>query len=257
LVLGCQILDCGSYGRPYFIDDRELRWANPAMREPLPQLLRAALTYPRALLSSTNPEHWAKLKRTINSTPLWDLPIAPRWRQILEEDWTNIPNTHSPIAIYRATLQSSATGAFTGTPHNPTGGQLAQRTKITLHFPAPRQRKADKRKADLKRKLRTTIEPLRGSDANGETTSISLALARCTTRRIKHNRRSTYVEEFLVKWDPVDCTLQEAQQQQLRGFVITSVISLDERVLTTLLETATATKRPKGRPRAADRPPLT
>jgi len=84
--------------------------------------------------------------------------------------------------------------------------------------------------------------------------SISLVLARCTPRRIKHNKRSTYVEEFLVQWDPEDFTLQEAQQQQLQGFVITSITSLDERVSTTLLEIATTTKRPRGRPRVADRP---
>jgi hypothetical protein len=65
-------------------------------------------------------------------------------------------------------------------------------------------------KANLKRKLIITIEPLRGSDASGETVSISLVLAKCTPHRIKHNRRSTYVEEFLVQWDPEECTLREA-----------------------------------------------
>mgnify|MGYP006219193183 CR=1 FL=1 len=28
------------------------------------------------------------MKRTIKTTPLWDLPIAMRWRHILDEDWT-------------------------------------------------------------------------------------------------------------------------------------------------------------------------
>ena len=80
-------------------------------------------------------------------------------------------------------------------------------------------------------------------------------LERCTPRRIKHNRRSNYVEEFLVQWDPEECTLQEAQIQQAQGFVITKITSLDEGIPTPLLEAATATKRPRGRPRAADRPP--
>ncbi len=80
-------------------------------------------------------------------------------------------------------------------------------------------------------------------------------LERCTPRRIKHNRRSTYVEEFLVQWDPEECTLQEAQTQQEQGFVITKITSLDEEIPTPLLEAATATKRPIGRPRVADRPP--
>jgi hypothetical protein len=133
-----QILCRGLYGRPYFLDDRELRWANPTMRNPLPQPLRAVLTYLRALFSSTNPDQWDKLKRDIKSTPLWDLPIAQRWRQILEEDWTTIPITPSPLALDRATRQQSITSALTGKPHTPAGGQLATPAKITLHFPSPR-----------------------------------------------------------------------------------------------------------------------
>ena len=52
-----QILGRGLDGRSYFLDDRELLWVNPTMRNPLPRPLRAALTYLRALLSFTNPEH--------------------------------------------------------------------------------------------------------------------------------------------------------------------------------------------------------
>ena len=63
------------------------------------------------------------------------------------------------------------------------------------------------------------------------------------------------MEEFIVEWNPEDCTLNEAQQQPRQGFVVTSIISLDDGVPTALLETATAAKRPKGRPMAADRPP--
>jgi hypothetical protein len=87
--------------------------------------------------------------------------------------------------------------------------------------------------------------------------SISLVLARCTPRRIKHNKRSTYVEEFLVQWDPKDCTLQEAQQQQSQGFVTTLIPNLDATVPTPLLHTATATKRPRGRLRQRTAPPDT
>ena len=170
---------------------------------------------------------------------------------------TTIPNTPSPLALDRATRQQSITSAFTGTTRNPNEGHMAPPAKITLHFPTPRQRRVDKRKADLKRKAITTIEPLRGSDANGENAGISLILARSTPRRIKHNKRSTYVEEFIVQWDPEDCTLHEDQQQQLQGFVITSITSLDNRVPTALLEPATATKRPTDRPKTADRPHLT
>ena len=63
------------------------------------------------------------------------------------------------------------------------------------------------------------------------------------------------MEEFIVQWDPKDCTLHEAQQQHLQGYVITSITILDDRVSTDLLETATAAKRPKGRPKKADRTP--
>ena len=63
------------------------------------------------------------------------------------------------------------------------------------------------------------------------------------------------MEEFLVQWDPEDSTLQEAQIQQSQVFVIASITNLDENVPTPLLHAATITKRPRGIPRAADRPP--
>ncbi len=164
------------------------------------------------MLSSTTPDHLDRLKRGINSTPLWDLPIAHRWRLILEEDWTTILTTPSPLTLDRTTRQQSITSAFNGTSRAPNEGHTAQAAKITLHFPTPRQRRADKRKANLKRKATTTIEPLRDSDANGENADISLILARSTPCRIKHNRRSTYVEKFLIQWDPEKCTIQDAQK---------------------------------------------
>jgi hypothetical protein len=39
-------------GRPYFFDERELKWANPTMSSPLSQELSHALHYLRVLLSS-------------------------------------------------------------------------------------------------------------------------------------------------------------------------------------------------------------
>ena len=80
-----QILGRGRDGRPYFLDDRELHWANPTMKTPLPIPLTSALTYLRSLLSSTDIEPWAKLKRKIKISFLWNLPIAPRWRRIQED----------------------------------------------------------------------------------------------------------------------------------------------------------------------------
>jgi hypothetical protein len=78
---------------------------------------------------------------------------------------------------------------------------------------------------------------------------------RCTLRHIRHNRRSTYLEEFLVQWDLDDCTLQEVQIQQAQGFVITSIISLDAGVPTPLIQAATATKRPRCKPKTLERLP--
>ena len=57
-------------GRPYFIDKRELQWANTAMKMPLPQPLTTSLTSLRALVSSMDHEQWAKLKCKINTSPL-------------------------------------------------------------------------------------------------------------------------------------------------------------------------------------------
>jgi hypothetical protein len=74
-----QILGRGPDGRPYFLDDMELHWIKPNLPKPLPQTLLAALTYLRALLASTDPTHWEKLKRSIKTAPLWVLPIAPIW----------------------------------------------------------------------------------------------------------------------------------------------------------------------------------
>jgi hypothetical protein len=47
-------------------------------------------------------------------------------------------------------------------------------------------------------------------------------------------------------------TLQEAQIQQAQGFVITSITILDAEVPTPLIQAATATKRPRGRPKKGE-----
>jgi len=167
----------------------------------------------------------------------------------------SIPNTPFPLALDRATRHSSIHSALARLPRDPTEGHAGHPPTITLRLPPPRRRKADKRKADLKRKALITREPLRGSDANGENAEISLILEKCTPRRIKHNRRSTYVEDFPVQWDPEDCTLQEAQTQQAQGFVIISITSLDAGVPTPLIQAATATKRPRDRPKISERLP--
>ena len=101
---------------------------------------------PRMLLSSTDPAQWAKLKRNIMTTPLWDLPIAPRWRQILEEGWTTIPATPSPLTLAQATRQQSIMSARTRLPRDPTEGQAGHPPKIMLHFPSPPTKKGRQKK---------------------------------------------------------------------------------------------------------------
>ncbi len=68
---------------------------------------------------------------------MWDLPIVQRWRRILENDWTAIPNTPSPLALDRATLQHFITSEL-ARQRAPTKESLGlPQTKITLHFPPP------------------------------------------------------------------------------------------------------------------------
>ena len=52
-----QILYRGLDIRPYFMEERELQWANPTMLFPLPEALTGALAYLRMLLSSKDPAH--------------------------------------------------------------------------------------------------------------------------------------------------------------------------------------------------------
>jgi hypothetical protein len=64
------------------------------------------------------------------------------------------------------------------------------------------------------------------------------------------------VEEFIIQRDPEDYTLQEAQIKQAQGFCITSITNLDAGVPTPLIQAATATKRPRDRPKNLERLPL-
>jgi len=182
---------------------------------------------------------WAKLKLKIKSAPLWDLPIAPRWQHILKDDCTLIPDTPSPLALDRATLQQYLTSAILKQTSAPTEGTSGPPPELILHFPSPRKKWSHKRKSDLKRKMHITREPLRGSDASGTHVGISLVLERCPPRCVKIGKSSTYVEELPVQRDPEEITIQEAQQQQNQGIEITSIVSLDEKITTSDLHAAT------------------
>ena len=92
--------------------------------------------------------------------------------------------------------------------------------KITFHIPPSRP--------GHKRKTRTTVEPLRGSNVPGNKAAIHHILARFGPKRIEHDRRSTRAEEFLVRREPQTSTFGDALEQCRLGFEVVSVTSLEE-----------------------------
>ena len=56
-----QVICRGLHGRPYFMDGRELQWANPTIEFLLPEALARALDYLRILLSSKDHTQWLSL----------------------------------------------------------------------------------------------------------------------------------------------------------------------------------------------------
>jgi hypothetical protein len=253
-----QILAREPDGRPYFLDDRELKWANPSMDFPLPQDLTQALKYLRTLLSSKNPEDWHRLKTTSSGPESFTLSIAPRWRTIFTTDWHNIPDRPSPLAVSRASRQLTITEAMGNIPPHPARSTRREGTRLVLHFNTKRPR-GPNRKAAFKRQSTPITEPLRDCDAPGENASILSVLARAEPRRNKHNRRFTHVEEFLVQWGPEICTLDEAQEQYIMGFDIVSIASLDSEVPSTDLQQFVSVKRltTQQRRRCKQPPPTT
>jgi hypothetical protein len=81
-----QIIGRAPDGRPYFLEDKELTWANHLVRFPFPQNLVHALTYLKVTLASTSIDHWHIFKRKVAKLSGWDDPIAHRRRSILEMD---------------------------------------------------------------------------------------------------------------------------------------------------------------------------
>ncbi len=130
----------------------------------------------------------------------------------------------------------------------PTGGS-SRPPGIRIHIPPIRP--------DHKRKIPTTREPLRGSDAPGTTAAIHHIMARAEPRRIKHGRKSTWVKEFLVRWEPETSTFGEILEQYRLGFNISSITSREETVSSHLLAPFASTKRlARTQRRAIGRPPL-
>jgi hypothetical protein len=164
---------------------------------PLPQKLTHAIKYLRTLLSSKNPEDWRLRKRKISGSEATNLPIAQRWRDIFVSEWRDLPDKPSPLEVSISSRQPNITDALRNIPPPTSQPTYAGDTRIVLHFKS-RRKKGSKRDPASKRKPVPIIEPLRGSDALGGNASILSVLARAEPRKIKHNRRFTCVEEFLV-----------------------------------------------------------
>ena len=210
---------------------------------PLPQALTQALHYLRVLLSSTYADSWRRLKSIILTLNDHDLPIAPRWRRILDPDWGTLPDKPCPLILARVTRQPTIVEAFRHTPP-PQPHKTGDTTpRLEMHFRTRGKQWPSKRGPANKRKVPQTIAPLRGSDAPKGSASIQKILVRSNPRRIKHNRRSTYVEEFLVQWGPEQCTLAEALEQYSMGLNIASITSLDDKVPSTDLQPFVSVKR--------------
>jgi len=153
--------------RPYFLDEREIKWANPTMRLPLPQALTHALHYLRVLLSSKDAASWRRLKSIIPIRKEHDLPIAPRWRRILGPDWGNLLDTPCPLVVARVTRQPNIVEASMHIPPPPPHPNGKTAPRLVMHFMPRSKQGASKRGPSNKRKVPQTIAPTRGSDACG------------------------------------------------------------------------------------------
>jgi len=166
---------------------------HPAMYFPLLQTLTHALGYLRALLSSsTDASHWQRLCTKTSAPYGGDHPIAPRWRIL-------IPDKPVLLTVGRASRQLSIERSLLHPTRSLTRANTIRGIHIVLNFAAKGRDGATKHRAALKRKAPTTVKPIRGSNAPGDKVAIHHILARCDPRRIRHNLRSTWVENFLVQ----------------------------------------------------------
>ena len=161
------------------------------MRFSLPQNRVHILKYVRMTLASTSMAHWYIIKSKVTKIFGWDGPIAHSWRSVLEIYLGTIPEKPPPLVVDAASKQFSIQRSILhSTRAYPQGGP-ARPAIITLQFLPSRP--------GHKRKIHTTVEPRRGSDAPGDKAAIHNISARSEPRRIKYNRRSIWVEEFLVR----------------------------------------------------------
>ena len=138
-----KILGRALVGRPYY--EREFQWADPTMRLRLPQALIRALNYLKVLLPSKDTVSWRRLKSIILALKDLDLPIAPRWRRILDPDWDTLPANPCPLIVARASRQPTIVEAFRHTPPPPSHLTGRGAPRLILNLTTRIKQRASKR----------------------------------------------------------------------------------------------------------------
>jgi len=173
------------------------------------------------------------------------------------QDLGSLSDKPSPLAVDIATKQLSIEIYLSKRAAALADANNINRTCILLHFPARGKARTPRRQAGAKRVRSTTIEPLKGSDAPGDKAPIQQMLVCSEPRRVKHNRRSTWVEDFFVQWGPEHCIFGEALEQYNLGFDIMSISSQENGVPTQdLLKFVTARRPTRTQRQDNRRPPL-
>ncbi len=135
-----QVLCRGPDGHPYFLDERELQWANPHMQFPLPAALTHALQYLRIFLSSTDHAQWSSMRHKLALPQRLAYSVAPRWRSILNPDGDSLLERPSPLALERATKQLSIESALSNWTATRASTREAHHTRIMLNIPTKKRR---------------------------------------------------------------------------------------------------------------------
>ena len=128
---------------------------------------------------------------------------------------------------------------------------------LVLHFPSKGKARTTHKRAGLKRKTYNTDEYLRSNDAQRDEVAIHFMLVRFNPIRIRHGRRSTWVDKFLVRWEPETCIFGEALERYRLGRDITYIASLEDEAPSYILQPFISAKSPsREHRRAFRRPPL-
>ena len=143
------------------MEKRELQWANPSTKFPLPEALTRALVYLRILLSSKDHTQWISLCQKLTEPHGPEYSIAPRWRILMCQDSDSIPDRPSPLAVDNAAKQLSIASSLSERATSLAGGNNTHRSRIVLNIFAKGKARAPRGHASAKRLRPTNIEPLR------------------------------------------------------------------------------------------------